>query len=89
MFADDVQGNPTSGMVDCCLVHQAYRGASLAGVLLCRSSVHQALKGSTWMGSYSVVECVRRLTGQPLYCAAADAGVWWEGGYDDGSTPYA
>ena len=41
------------------------------------------------MGSYSVVQCVRHLMGQPLYCAAADAGVWWEGGYDDGSTPYA
>ena len=26
--------------------------------------------------------------GQPLYCSAADAGVWGERGYGDGSTPY-
>ena len=31
-------------------------GAPLAGVLLCRS-VHQALKGAPWVGSYSVVQC--------------------------------
>ena len=30
------------------------------------------------MGSYSVVQCVRCLMGQPLYCSAADAGVWRE-----------
>ena len=26
--------------------------------------------------------------GQPLYFSAADAGVWGERGYGDGSTPY-
>ena len=28
------------------------------------------------MGSYSIVQRVRRLLGQPLYCSAADAGLW-------------
>ena len=28
------------------------------------------------MGSCSVVQCVRRLVGQCLYCLAADSGVW-------------
>ena len=55
-------------------------------VLLCRS-VHQALKESPWVGPYSVVQCVRHLMGQPLYCSAANVGVWRERGYD-GSTPY-
>ena len=32
------------------------------------------------MGSYSVVQCLRRLMGQPLYCSAPDAGVWGERG---------
>ena len=32
------------------------------------------------MGSCSVVQCVRLLMGQPLYCLAADAGVWGERG---------
>ena len=41
------------------------------------------------MGSYSVVQCVRGLMGQPLYCSAADAGVWGERGYGDGSNLYA
>ena len=40
------------------------------------------------MGSYLVVQCVRCLMGQLLYCSAADAGVWRERGYGDGSTPY-
>ena len=30
------------------------------------------------MGSYSVVQCIRHLMGQPLYCSAANAGVWRE-----------
>ena len=47
------------------------------------------IEGLPWMGSYSVVQCVRRLMGQPLYCSAADAGMWGERGYVDGSTPYA
>ena len=33
------------------------------------------------MGSYSVVQCVRRLMGQPLYYSAANAGMWGERGY--------
>jgi len=36
-----------------------------------------------------VVQCVKHLMGQPLYCSAADAGVWGERGNGDGSTPYA
>ena len=40
------------------------------------------------MGSCSVVQCVRRWKGHPLYCSAADAGVWGERGYGDGSTLY-
>ena len=27
----------------------------------------QALKGAPWLGSYSVVQCIRRSMGQPLY----------------------
>ena len=51
----------------------------MPGALLCRSS-HQSLKGAPWLESYSVVQCVRRLMGQPLYCSAANAGVWGERG---------
>ena len=40
------------------------------------------------MGSYSVDECVRSLMGQPLHCSAANAGIWEERGYGDGSIPY-
>ena len=50
-------------------MHQAHRGSSLAGVLLCRSA-HRALKGALWVGSYSVVQYLRCLMGQPL-CSAA------------------
>ena len=46
-------------------------------------------EGSPWVGSYSVVQCLRHLMGQSLYYATADAGVWGETGYGDGSTPYA
>ena len=38
----------------------------MPGVLLC-TSVSQALKGAPWLGSYSVVQCIRRSMGQPLY----------------------
>ena len=71
----------------CCLVHQAHRGGPLAGVFLCRSAC-QALKRGMLGGSYSVVQRVRRLMCQPVYCSAADASMWGEGGYGDGSTPY-
>ena len=40
------------------------------------------------MGSYYVVQCVRHLMVQPLYCSAADAGLWGERGYGDVSTLY-
>ena len=39
------------------------------------------------MGSYSVVQCIRHMMGQPLCCSALDAGVWGEKSYGDGSTP--
>ena len=63
-----------SGVLLCCLVHQAHRGALLAGVLLCRSA-HHAVKGAPWVGSYSVVQCLRRLMGWLLYCSSAKAGL--------------
>ena len=47
-------------------VHLQGRNRSLPGVLLC-CSAHQALKGAPWVGSYSVVQCIRHLMGQPLY----------------------
>ena len=52
-------------------------GPLLAGVLLCRSAC-QALKGAPWVGSHSVVQIIRHLMGQPLYCSAANAGMWGE-----------
>ena len=72
------------GVLLCCLAHQAHREAPLAGVLLCRLA-RQALKGAPWVGSYSVVQCIRRLMGQPLCCSAANAGVREERGCGDGS----
>ena len=59
----------------------------MAGVPSCRSA-HQAPKGAPWVGPYSVVQCLRRLMGQLLYCSAAYGGLWRERGYGDGSTPY-
>ena len=58
----------------------------MAGVLLC-SSVPQALKGAPWVGSYSAVQCLRPFMGQSLCSSAADAGVWGDRSYDDGSNP--
>ena len=69
----------------CCSGSQAHRGDPLAGVLLCRL-VHQALKGEPWVGSYSEVQCIRHLMSQFLHCLAANAGMWEERGYGDGST---
>ena len=40
--------------------------------------MHQSLKGEPWVGYYSIVQCIRHLMGQPLYCSAPDAGVWGE-----------
>ena len=65
------------GTLLCCLACQAHRTVPLDAVLL-RRSVRQALKGAPWMGSYSVVQCLRHLMGQPLYCSAALAGMWRE-----------
>ena len=58
------------GVLLCCSVHQAYRGVSPGW-----GSAHQSLKEAPWVGSYSVVQCVRHLMGQPLYCSADNAGV--------------
>ena len=63
------------GVLLCCSAHQEHRVAPLAGVLLCRLAC-QALKGAPWVGSYSVVQCLRHLMGQTLYCSAANGGVW-------------
>ena len=57
----------------------------MPGVLLC-CLVHQSLKGAPWVGSYSVVQCIRHLMGQPLYCLATNAGLWGQRGHGDGST---
>jgi len=81
-----LRGLPCLGSFFCCSVCQAHRGALLAGILVCRLAP-LALKVAPGVGSYSVVQCVRRLMGQPLYCSAADAGVWGERGYGDGSIP--
>ena len=75
---------PLPGVLLCCSTGQAHRGTPLAGVLLCRLA-HHTLKGAPWLGSYTVVQRVRHLTGQSLYYSAADAGVWGERGYGDGS----
>ena len=87
MFVGALRAPSGSGALLCCSSRQAHRGPPLAGVLLCRS-VHQVLKAAPWVGSYSVVQCVRCLIGQPLYCSAASAGLWEERGYGDGSTLY-
>ena len=67
-------------------MHQAPRGAPLAGVLLYRD-LRQALKGASLVGSYFVVWCIRCLMAslsivQLLMLACG------ERGYGDGSTPY-
>ena len=74
------------GVLLCCSMCQAHRGVLLAGILLCRSAC-QALKGAPWVGNYSVVLGIRHLLGQPLYCSAANAGVWGKRGYGDGPAP--
>ena len=84
-----IEGTPLLGSysVDWCIRHlKGHPG--WAPSLLFGASV---TKGALWRGSYSVVQCVRRLMCQSLYCSAADAGagVRGETGYGDGSTHYA
>ena len=67
-------GRGPSGVLLCCLVHQAHRGAPLAGVLLCRST-HQALKGGPWVGSYSVALCISHLREHPEWVPTLYLGV--------------
>ena len=57
----------------------ALRGLPCLGVLFC-CSAHQAHRGPPWLGSCSAVQCVRCLMAQPLYCSAANAGMWGERG---------
>ena len=45
-------------------------------------------EGPPWLGSYFVVHCVWCFMGQLLDCSAANAGLWGERGYSDGSAPY-
>ena len=66
------------GVLLCFLASQAHRR-----VLLWRLA-RQELQGLPWVGSYSVVQCIMCLMGQPLYCSAANAGMWGERGYGDG-----
>ena len=68
-------------------MHQAHTGVPLAGILPCRSA-YLELKRALWVESYSVVQCIRHLMDEPLYCSAANDGVWGERGYGDGSTHY-
>ena len=60
------------GVLLCCSVCQIHRRSPLPR--LCRW-VLSHLKGH-WVGSYSVVPCIKHLMGQPLYSSAADAGAW-------------
>ena len=53
---------------------QEHGGVPLAGLLLCTSG-HPALTGAPWLGSCSVVQSVRCLMGQALYCSAAAEGT--------------
>ena len=69
-----LRGCPCLGVLLCCSACQAHRRGPLAVVLLCRSA-RQSLKGAPWVKSCSVVQCVRCLMGQPLYCSAANASM--------------
>ena len=67
---------PLTGVLLYRLAHQALKGASWVdasfqrrSILLC-CLVHQARRGAPLTGSFSVVQCVRRLAGQPVYCSA-------------------
>ena len=58
---------------------------SLWLVFLC-CSVHSGTWRAPWWRSYSFVQWVRCLKGQPLCCSAASAGKWGKRGCSDGST---
>ena len=67
---------PLTGVLLYRLAHQALKGASWVdasfqrrSILLC-CLVHQARRGAPLTGSFSVVQCVRRLAGQSVYCSA-------------------
>ena len=50
---------------------------TLGEILLC-GSMHQSLKGASWVESYFLVQCVRHWMGQPLCCSSANASMWGE-----------
>ena len=70
-----LRGLPCLGSFSVVRCSRHIEGAPLARVLLLRME-HQALKGASWVRSYSVVQCIRHLMAQPVYCAAAGAGLW-------------
>ena len=58
----------------------------MPGVPLC-CSTDEAHRGAPWLGSCSVVQCIRHLMGQTLNCSTANAGMWGERSYGAGFTP--
>ena len=70
---------PLPGVLLCFSACQAQRGAPLAGVLLYRSA-HQSLKGAPWVGSCSVVQCIRCLMDLSIIqlpMLACGERLWW------------
>ena len=67
------------GVLLCCLACQAHRGAPWLGSYSVDWHVRH-LKGLPGWGP-TLVQCVRHMMGQPLYCSAADAVRWGERGY--------
>ena len=55
---------PLPGVLLCCSMCEAHRGATLAGVLLCGWG-HQALQRAPWVGSCSVDWRIRHFKGHP------------------------
>ena len=56
---------------------QALRGLPCLGSFSVVQCIRH-IEGPAWVGSYSVVPSFRLWMGQPLYCSAANAGVWRE-----------
>ena len=80
-FSEDLpipalRGLPCCGVLLCCSAHQAHRGAPWLGSFSLDRHIRH-LQGHPGWGP-CVVQCIRHLMGQPLYCSAADAGVWRE-----------